>query len=492
MINVEYIFPYTIVKENDFYGITDNTDKLVVPCIMDYIDNMKDDKIGLELWSDYSCVVVRKNEKYGFFTTNGKFIEPAYEDWTVDPFERDIHVKTNDGFGVFEAPKYLFREIPAESSLLFDKYLDDYEEDIDDFDSILEELLGANLKTWWEMGIEKNIISSVKGKLHTFGYDYTQDLWNSTYNDNDQINIEEFTFCVLSRLDDYDMIKEKVENIKAINECDEATFWNIAEEHVGVFLLPWCINMIKRGAVSFISLKSMAHANIPLLNRKVSELLKGDRVDGYMYGFRLIDELLPYPTCRSREIIPIQFPIGKRPSCRYSSFGDETDGEIGEIYLYEHSMHMYYVSVNVYDSEFPEKLLAENHILNISDIVLSELLTCLQQAIDPAKENTKLSAAIENAKNIENGKSTMAQILTDCGIHLLSLSDFGRSPRFYDSYIAEDVDYIYVSNNDVMLVLDSYTPKINIVPLSEQCGGYSWIVEDIKAAANIAYKKSKI
>ena len=80
MINVESIFPYTIVKENEFYGITDNTGKLVVPCIMDYIDNMKDDKIGLELWSDYSCVVVRKNEKYGFFTTNGKFIEPAYED----------------------------------------------------------------------------------------------------------------------------------------------------------------------------------------------------------------------------------------------------------------------------------------------------------------------------------------------------------------------------------------------------------------------------
>ena len=42
-----------------------------------------------------------------------------------------------------------------------------------------------------------------------------------------------------------------------------------------------------------------------------------------------------------------------------------------------------------------------------------------------------------------------------------------------------------------MLVLDSYTPKINTVPLSEQCGGYSWIVEDIKAAANTAYKKSK-
>ena len=47
MINIESIFPYTIVKENEFYGITDNTGKLVVPCIMDYIDNMKDDKISI-------------------------------------------------------------------------------------------------------------------------------------------------------------------------------------------------------------------------------------------------------------------------------------------------------------------------------------------------------------------------------------------------------------------------------------------------------------
>ena len=42
-------------------------------------------------------------------------------------------------------------------------------------------------------------------------------------------------------------------------------------------------------------------------------------------------------------------------------------------------------------------LIQENHILDISDIVLSELLICLQEAIDPTKENAELSAAIEKS-----------------------------------------------------------------------------------------------
>ena len=42
-----------------------------------------------------------------------------------------------------------------------------------------------------------------------------------------------------------------------------------------------------------------------------------------------------------------------------------------------------------------------------------------------------------------------------------------------------------------MITLTSDSVKVNTVPLSERCGNYSWIVEDIKAAANIAYKMSK-
>ena len=69
MINIESIWPYIIVKNQDgFYGITDNVGNLIVPCIMDEISNSKDDEIGLELWTDYFCVLLIKNYKYGFFT----------------------------------------------------------------------------------------------------------------------------------------------------------------------------------------------------------------------------------------------------------------------------------------------------------------------------------------------------------------------------------------------------------------------------------------
>ena len=40
MINVEPIYPYTIVEENGLYGITDNQGNLVVPYVMDYICNL--------------------------------------------------------------------------------------------------------------------------------------------------------------------------------------------------------------------------------------------------------------------------------------------------------------------------------------------------------------------------------------------------------------------------------------------------------------------
>ena len=85
MIEVEYISPYTIVKKNDLYGIVDRTGNLVVPCVMDEIVNDKNEEIGLSTWDDFFCVIIVKDGKYGFFTNNGNFIEPAYENYAIDP-----------------------------------------------------------------------------------------------------------------------------------------------------------------------------------------------------------------------------------------------------------------------------------------------------------------------------------------------------------------------------------------------------------------------
>ena len=133
MINIESIWPYTIVKNEDgFYGITDNAGNLIVPCIMDEISNIKNDEIGLELWNDYFCVLLIKNSKYGFFTKNGKFIEPAYENYTVDPCGGDIHVKTNKGYGLLASPDYIFEEVSEQHSLLAEISGEDFDEDFED------------------------------------------------------------------------------------------------------------------------------------------------------------------------------------------------------------------------------------------------------------------------------------------------------------------------------------------------------------------------
>ena len=490
MTNIESISPYTIVEEDGLYGITNKTGELIVPCVMDEISNEKDDEIGLETWIDFDCVIIRKNGKYGFFTTNGKLIEPAYEAYAIDPCGNDIHVRTDNGYGVFSAPGYMFEELIPQYSLLEEIEHGYFDEDMDDFFEENEKPFDLGSMEWDETGVEQNVVSAVTERLHAFGYAYAQDLWNTTCNDNNHVNIEKFVDDILSRLGDYAVVEEKLGDIKAQGECDETRFWEMVEtKDEECIILLWCIRMAMRGVASFVSLKSMEYANIPLLNRKISELLKNNGEDGYYSTFRVIDRLLPRPKHCSFDIIPVKFPAGKRPSCKYTFIGDEIDGEIGEIYLYEHAMHTYSVCVNIYDPETPEELIQENHILDISDIVLSELLICLQEAIDPTKENTELSAAIEKSLYLENSKSPLAQILADCGIHLLSLSDFGRSPRFYDGNIAEDVDYIYVSGDDVMLILDSRTLHVNAVPLNERCGNYSWIVQDIKAAANTAYKK---
>lgn len=490
MINVEPISPYTIVEENGLYGITDNQGNIVVPCVMDEISNDKDDEVGMETWLDFSCVIIRKNEKYGFFTTNGKFIEPAYDTYAIDPCGNDIHVRTEDGYGVFASPEYVFEKVHPQCSLLEEIEPGYFDEDMDDF---FDEIENVSLKSWFDMGISEDVVSKIKERLHKLGYEFTQELWTSTYKENDNVNIKEFALDVLSKFDDWDVsVMEKILDIKAQCESDEIEFLEIAEENDEYDrLLLWCVNMAKRGAVNFISLKSMANANIPLLNRKIGEFLKNNDNEGYYSIFRLIDRLLPRPEHGSFDIIPVQFPVGNRPSCRYDYLGKEIVGEIGEVYLYEHSMHMYNVCVNVYDTVNPEELLKENRILKISDIILSELLICLQQTVDPNKQNTELSSAIGNAVKAENGNSPLAKILTDCGIYALSLSDFGRSPRFHDGNIAEDVDYLCVSGDDVLLTLKSSTLRVNTVLLNERCGNYSWIVEEIKAAANTVYKRSK-
>ena len=152
MIEVEYISPYTIVKKNDLYGIVDRTGNLVVPCVMDEIVNDKDEEVGLETWADFFCVIIVKDGEYGFFTNNGKLIEPAYEFYAIDPCGGDIHVKTDKGYGMFASPDYLFEEIPVQYSLLEELDLDNFDDDLDESFFETGEVYDISLQSWQELG----------------------------------------------------------------------------------------------------------------------------------------------------------------------------------------------------------------------------------------------------------------------------------------------------------------------------------------------------
>lgn len=264
-------------------------------------------------------------------------------------------MKTENGFGVLASPEYILEEVPIEQSLLSEEF---------------DERLNDECITWEQAGVDGSVASAISAHFHKLGYEFTEQLWNSTRQERGEVNMQEFVSVALSELNDNVLLDEWVTLLKDAAEADEAKFWNIAEndEVYGEILIPWCANMAMRGAATFISRKVILNADIPLLNSKIAEHL-----------------------------------------------------------------------------------------------------------------------------NDENRKSTIAEILTECGIYLLSFSDCGRSPRFYNKYttgdvVDEDVDYLYVFNNEVWLVLNGATKQVISVPLEETSESYSRIVEEIMAAANAAYE----
>lgn len=425
MIEVEKIFPYTIVSYDNKYGIVDNKGNIVVPCEMDDIQNISDEEIGLELWEDYNCVYLVRDGLLGFFTDNGKYIEPAYLNYTVDPCGGDIHVETLDGYGVLRYPKYILEEIPAESSLL-----NEIAEDVEDFDLTLNQ-------------------DTVDEEFQA-GYKHAE--------------------TVMESFDDsHDDIAEYIDQIHDELTDDFMTYAPIT------------------GAAAYMTEKYIGLADVQKLNKNIKKLYNDTEKDGYYALFRTIDGLLPHP--EDTEDFVVSFSEGNRPA--FMSL--DVRGEIGEIYLYEHGMHMFYVSANIYDSSDPDELIEECCILDMDNIVLSELLTCLQNEMDPDRTNKELSENILKAADLE-GDHKLGHILTDCGVYMLKTED--TYVHWWDSETLCDItgymNAVYVlSDGSVNIV---YTDSYNF-PTSAEIQlinpFLTRILDAIKAAANIAWNDYK-
>lgn len=443
MIEIEKIFPYTIVANDDSkYGIVDNKGNIVVPCEMDDIQNISDEEIGLELWEDYNCVCLVRDGMLGFFTNNGKYIEPAYLNYTVDPCGGDIHVETLDGYGVLRYPKYILEEISAESSLLNEIAEDEEFDEFEDYE-----------------GLDESDDED----------DFDLTLNQDTVDEDFQAGYKHAETVMESFDDSHDDIAEYIDQIHDELTDDFMTYAPIT------------------GAAAYMTEKYIGLADVQKLNKNIKKLYNDTEKDGYYALFRTIDGLLPHP--EDTEDFVVSFSEGNRPS--FMSL--DVRGEIGEIYLYEHGMHMFYVSANIYDSSDPDELIEECCILNVDNIVLSELLTCLQNEIDPDRTNKELSENILKAADLE-GDHKLGHILTDCGVYMLKTED--TYVHWWDSETLCDItgymNAVYVlSDGSVNIV---YTDSYNF-PTSAEIQlinpFLTRILDAIKAAANIAWNDYK-
>ena len=443
MIEIEKIFPYTIVANDDSkYGIVDNKGNIVVPFEMDDIVNISDEEIGLELWDDYNCVCLVRDGMLGFFTNNGKYIEPAYLNYTVDPCGGDIHVETLEGYGILRAPKYILEEISEESSLLSeiaeDEEFDEFEdyEGLDEFDD--------------EEDFDLTLNQDTVDEEFQAGYKHAE--------------------AVMESFDaSHDDIAEYIDQIHDELTDDFMTYTPLT------------------GAAAYMTEKYIGLADVPKLNKNIKKLYNDTEKDGYYALFRTIDCLLPHP--EDTEDFVVSFSEGNRPT--FTS--PDVRGEIGDIYLYEHGMHMFYVSANIYDSYDPDELIEECCILNVDNVVLSELLTCLQNEIDPDRTNKELSENILKAADLE-GDHELGHILTDCGVYMLKTED--TYVHWWDSETLCDItgymNAVYVLSDGCLNIV--YTDSDNF-PTSAEIQlinpFLTRILDAIKAAANIAWNDYK-
>lgn len=119
------IFPYEIIEENGFYGIKDNNGNILVPCIMDEICNMIDEQLGFSTWNDFGGVYLYKDGLTGFFTNDGYYIAPEYDEICISP-DQYKYVRKGEVYGVLPYPSYSYREINKEESLICAEECQDY------------------------------------------------------------------------------------------------------------------------------------------------------------------------------------------------------------------------------------------------------------------------------------------------------------------------------------------------------------------------------
>jgi len=247
-------------------------------------------------------------------------------------------------------------------------------------------------------------------------------------------------------------------------------------------------NEMLDGLTAFFTEKEVSSLDRGKLNKDFKPLYDGGDYEGYI---RLVDRLLPRiedPFSERGEAISI--PAGVRPHLAYHSIKD-VDGAIGEIYLAEEGMHMYFPFCDIYSEESPDVLIEERVPLLYSKVVTSKVLSAIQSVIDPEHKNREISDTIQKCLAIENGcGNSLFKFLFDHGIVTLSIKDAGGNPRYCEDVVGDIANIII--NRDGQVFADVYpfsNKKYQECEITPNITNYHWMLDDIKRAINVAIGK---
>lgn len=459
MKEIELIHPYKIVMKDGLYGIIDNEGRVLVPCEMDAISNIEDEDIELTYWDDYYCVSIEKDGLFGFFTDNGTFIKPLYDEYAIEPGEGNIHVRKGEEYGIFAAPDYNYEVVEEERSLICESgegWLDDDEEEDCEFEDHSE---------------EDRLLAEL---FHKAGYDYAESVWNESYAAQAEPDMKKYTSDVIEEIISGNLYDSAVESIKEKVSEDLAQYMQ-AEEDVWGGGFYWADDVMLGGAAEFMSPKCLANADIPKVNKKIQKCINDYIGNSYRSLLDVLAREIPMPEDGEDQGEKIVFPPDFRPeTSEYSGYS------IGSLYIEEVGMHAYMLSADIYYTDDPEELHEEGRMLFYDQFLcISQLLQGYQKLTDPDKKKEWLSDAIDRAIAMEN-EECYGHILAEHGMHV-----FSDAKGQYG-------DYVYVYEDKLNIAERGEEPyDISVKTLTATSFHFSSILDSIKKDINIAYGQIK-
>jgi hypothetical protein len=199
------------------------------------------------------------------------------------------------------------------------------------------------------------------------------------------------------------------------------------------------------GVASFITSAEAKKINKGQFNKEIRSL--GNAPKQYSEDANFVGRLLPKPDYYDDQGEAIEIPVDLRPDCNYDSFLDHGTGKLGRIYLKEMGMKAYFPHFDVYDPDDPDEIICEGALLDVSSVKASELLSALQQVLDPNKENQELSDTIDRCRQYESSSSPLVVFLKKYGIGVVNLSANGWK-QINCGHIHDTALYAIVDDND--------------------------------------------